>query len=77
MSSGNGDRCVVVAHDLSEKFGAGQHRNTFFHGAGIFRVIRMDSSGVDNNLYFICDVGSTLAVINFGTFFLKGLGERA
>ena len=28
VCTGNGDRCIVVAHDLSEQLGTGQHRNT-------------------------------------------------
>ena len=77
MSTGNGDRCVIVAHDLSEKLGPGQHWNAFFHSTGIFRIIRMDSSCVNHKLNIVCNIRSTLSVENACALLGQGIGKRA
>ena len=77
MGSGNCDWGIVVAHDLTKQFRTCKHGETLFLRTGEFRIVRMYGCGVDNNFYVVCNIGSTLSVINPGTFFLKGLCQRA
>ena len=56
MSSGNSDRCIIISHDLSEKFCTCKHRKSFFLCTGKFRIVRMDSCSVYDNIYVVCDI---------------------
>ena len=50
VCTGDGDRCIVVAHDLSEQLGTGQHRNTGSFCSGKFRIVRVDRCGVNDKV---------------------------
>ena len=77
MGTGNRNRCVVVAHDLSKKLCTCEHWKTFLSGAGEFRVVRMDGCCVYNNIYIILDIGSALSIVNHCTALLQCAGKRA
>ena len=51
---GNGSR--VVAHDLPQQFGSCEHGNSCGPGSGIFRIVRMDRGGVDNDIHITADI---------------------
>ena len=85
VCTGNGDRCIVVAHDLSKQFSTGQHRNTGSFGGGKFRVVRVDRCGVNDKVDARNDIFRLLAVENLCakrsqvagqvTFFCIGTGN--
>ena len=50
VGTGNGDRSIIVAHDLSEQLSTGQHRNAGSFGGGKFRVVRMNGCRIDNEI---------------------------
>jgi len=77
MCTGNCDRSIVVTHDLSEKLGSCQHRETFFLRAGEFRVVRMDGSCINNNLNRIGNIGSALTIVDLCTFAFQKTGQGA
>ena len=86
MGTGNGDRRIVVAHDLSKQFSTGQHRNTGSFGGGKFRVVRVDRGGVNDKVDARNDIFRLLAVENLCakrsqvagqvTFLCIGTGNR-
>ena len=85
VCTGNGDRCIVVAHDLSEQLGTGQHRNTGSFCSGKFRIVRMDGCGINNkvgsrkNVFCLLTVENLCAkrsqVAGQVTFFCIGTGN--
>ena len=76
MSSGNGNRSIIIPHDLPEKLCTCEHWKSFFLCTGKFRVVRMDSCGIYHNIYVIGNVCGTLSVIDGGSLFLQCLGKR-
>ena len=76
VGTGNGDRCIVVTHDLAEKFRTCEHWEPFFFCTGKFRVVRMDRCCVDNHIDIIFDIGCTLSVVDDGTTFLECTCKR-
>src|SRR5699024_65613 len=56
VGSGNGDGAGVVVHDLSEKSGAGHHRDALCFCGGKLFVVFVDGSGVHNKVDVIGDV---------------------
>ena len=86
VGTGNGDRRIVVAHDLSKQFSTGQHRNAGSFGSGKFRVVRVDRCGVNDKVDARNDVFRLLAVENLCakrsqvagqvTFLCIGTGNR-
>ena len=77
MCTGNSDRCVVIAHDLSEELGPGEHRDAFGCRTGEFRVVRMDSCRIDNDLDRFFNIRSPLTIENLGSALFKRSGKRA
>ena len=76
VGTGNCDRCIVVTHDLTEKFRTCEHWKPFFFCTGEFRVVRMDCCCINNHVHIIFDVGCTLSVVNYGTALFQGTGQR-
>ena len=50
VGTGNSNRSIIVAHDLSEQLGTCQHRNAGSFGGGKFRVVRVDCCGVNDKI---------------------------
>ena len=86
VGTGNGDRCIVVAHDLSEQLGTGQHRNAGSFGSGKLRVVRVDRCSINDKVDARNDIFRLLAVENLCakrsqvagqvTFLCIGAGNR-
>ena len=68
VGAGYSDGQLIVFHDLSQKFGSGEHRQPQFFCLLKFRIVRMNGGGVYHQLDIISDIGSPLADIDFGAF---------
>ena len=75
MRSGNGNRRFEVVHHLAEQFGTGEHRDLFCYRSGIFRIVRVDGGCVDHQIRCVIQVGSTLTVVENGSFGFQLLCE--
>ena len=75
VRSGNGNRRFEVVHHLAEQFGTGEHRDLFCYRSGIFRIVRVDGGCVDHQIRCVIQVGSTLTVVENGSFGFQLLCE--
>ena len=76
MRTGNGDRCIVILHQLTEQFGTGQHRNLLGNRFDQFRVVAADRGSINDTVDTINNIGSFLPIKNVGAHFFEFLCQR-
>ena len=68
VGAGYSDGQFIIFHDLSQKFGSGEHRQPHVFRLLKFRIVRVDGSSVYHQLDIVGNIGGPLADIDSGTF---------
>ena len=76
VGAGNGNGDLIICHKLSQKLRSGHEGNLPFQALSIFRIVRMDGSGIDYQLGSFFYIRSMLSDADPGTGSGKPVGER-
>ena len=62
VGTGDGNRDVIIGHELSEQFGPAEHGKPFLHGSLIFFVVFMYGRRIYRHIYSVYYIRSFLSI---------------
>ena len=67
VRAGDGDRILIILHDLTDHFCTFHHRDAHCLGCLKFRIVRVNGCRVDNQIDVICNIFGGLAIYYIDT----------